>query len=74
MKHGWFIGGLLLTSMAAIFSQKNSYPPIGNINGILSKNDFGEIVQFVADNGDRMTCCQMYNNNSHYSLEDFHIY
>jgi hypothetical protein len=74
MKYGWFIGGLLLTSMAAVFSQENSYPPVKDLSGILSKNDFEEIAQFILDNGDRMTYCQMYNNNPHYALEDFHIY
>jgi hypothetical protein len=74
MKHGWFIGGLLLAGMAAVFSQGNSYPPVSDLSGILSKNDFEEIMQFILDKGDRMTYCQMYNNSPHYALEDFHIY
>jgi glycyl-tRNA synthetase alpha subunit len=74
MKHRWFIGGLLLAGMVAISSQENSYPPIRDINGILSKNDFEEIVQFILNNGDGKIYCQMYNNNPHYALEDFHIY
>jgi hypothetical protein len=66
------MNGLLLVGVVSAFSQEPRQ--MYDINNIINKNDFEKIVQFILNNGDRLTYCQMYNNNPHYSLEDFHIY
>ncbi|MDR1614327.1 MAG: hypothetical protein LBS26_02030 [Campylobacteraceae bacterium] len=70
MKYTWLIVGLLLAGM--VFSKESGQ--MKDMGRILTKNDFEKIAQFILDNGDRQTYSQKYNNNPHYSLEDFHIY
>ena len=67
----YMIGLLLVGVLASSMAQENSKR---DISAILSKNEFEEIVQFILDNGDRQTYCNMYNNNPHYGLEEFRIY
>ncbi|MCL2067622.1 MAG: hypothetical protein FWG99_09175 [Treponema sp.] len=67
------IAGFLLGCVMSVVPQENTRLD-RDISELLSKNDFEEIVQFILDNGDRRTYCNMYNNNPHYRIEDFSIY
>ena len=67
------MAGLLLGCVIPVIPQENT-GLARDISEILSKDDFEKIVQFVLDNGDRKTYCNMYNNNPHYKIDKFDIY
>jgi hypothetical protein len=72
MKYALLTGCFLLAGAVSAFSQENPFRR--DISGIVSKQDFEKIAAFVLTAGDRKTYCQMYNNNPHYQIEDFHVY
>lgn len=45
-----------------------------NITNILPPENFEIIKNFILDNGQKMTYCQMYNNNPFYKFSHFNVY
>jgi len=82
MKYTGLINGFLSVS-AALPQEKSSEslpdPRLKDclnrdISDIVSKQTFEELVRYILSNGDRMTYCNMYNNNPHYDLEGFDVF
>ncbi|MDR3273265.1 MAG: hypothetical protein LBT29_07280 [Flavobacteriaceae bacterium] len=59
-------------SLNSISDKESKY--IKNIDNILNKEEFQNILEYIIKNGDRRTYCQAYNYNPHYSLDGFEIY
>lgn len=51
-------------------AQNNERPEPINISNILFYDQFQAIKQFVVDQGQTRTYCQMYNNNPYYEFRD----
>jgi hypothetical protein len=45
-----------------------------DITEMLDIYNFERIINFILENGDRQTYCNMYNNNPHYSFRRFEVY
>jgi len=82
MKYTGLINGFLSVS-AALPREKSSKDRLSkrlrqllnrDISDIVSKQTFEKIVQYILSNGDRMTYCNMYNNNPHYDLEGCDVF
>jgi hypothetical protein len=73
--------GFILIIILGCCSDNNRDDKINNnsdeyrdITKNFSIQEFEAIKNFILENGDRQTYCNMYNNNPHYSFEGFEVY
>ena len=54
--------------------KKNSSNEYRDITKVFSEQDFEDVKNFILKNGNQQTYSNLYNNNPHFSFEEFNVY